>query len=130
MHNDNAECKSYQNSATTLYNHTPYGGYYGYFIYVYMTGDSNEYTSIYAWHDGQTEEQEIDNGIATSPYKIAEYLQGNGDKVIKYHIPDLTTSTRHVRIATCPKWINTTDKIDPNNPCTFTFAHIRGPASN
>jgi hypothetical protein len=120
--------------ATTSRKYTPnlVWGLYQYYvyIYVYIKKNSNEYVQI--WERNRAEERAglndrvVKGDFSEGPnYMDVYHTYANGDKIVKYKIPDLSNSTKVVRVATCPKWKKTTEVY-----CTQTIAVIKGTAGD
>ncbi|MEA1955778.1 MAG: hypothetical protein U9N02_04710 [Campylobacterota bacterium] len=106
-----------------------YGQFEIYFdVYIPKTSTSHkEYVKVWEINKNEIKaianERLLDNGNTVSKYKIDEHTYSNGDKIIRYYIPDLSNSDKRIRVTTCPKWLAPTD-----TKCTHTLAFIKGTA--
>ncbi len=114
-------------SATTNSVHSIYSSELSIFIDVYIFNNSTEYSQVYEASlyelDNGNNERVIDNGLTVSQYKIDEITYSNGDKLVRYQIPDSSSDTKRVRVTTCSKWLNPTQEW-----CTHTLTYITGTA--
>jgi hypothetical protein len=101
-------------------------------ITVYVFAADNEWYSVEEANlvelANGANEREIKSGFTSSPYLLGEVNYTNGDKEVYYRIPDLSNSTKRVKVVTCPNSVYT----PANNAgivCTTTFAFIKGTAN-
>jgi hypothetical protein len=105
-------------------------------IGVYVYANNTEWYNVsvinaMALANGQNETQ-IQSGFTSSPFVMDEWLFTNGDKIVFYQIPDLSSSTIRVRVTTCPRFDPVSGEAihTPANThgvfCQSTFAFLRG----
>jgi hypothetical protein len=100
------------------------------YIYVYIVKNSNEYVQIWERNVAERKRGANDRVVkgkySDGPNYMGVYkIYPNGDKIVIYKIPDLSNSTKVVRVATCPKWKKTTEVY-----CTQTITIIKGTAKD
>jgi len=109
------------------------GTSFGPVIGVFTDGVSNEWHSIHEANMVELEnganERVIKSGFTSSPYVIGEIDYGNGTKTIFYQIPDLSNSTKRIRVTTCPNTVSTPAN-DQNVWCVTNFAFVTGTAND
>ncbi|MDR2034977.1 MAG: hypothetical protein LBP89_10215 [Helicobacteraceae bacterium] len=107
----------------------------GSIISVYVFANSSEWYSVQEANlvelANGANEREIKSGftnVYTNPNYFGEVNYANGDKEVYFTIPDLSNSTKRVKVVTCPNSVYT----PANNSgilCTTTFAFIKGTAN-